>query len=1109
MAKTVGTQAGRLWLAHRSAEDDRYKDLTELIRVNFRDGISRRKVEHQIDGIALAVMERLQPLCEGELRGLQEEDKASVIAEVTEALREADLSDAVVLGADADAVKLARDVRARIPRRDLSFELGEAGARLFDVLLMECCDCLVRIVMELPQFGPRATAETLTRLSGLSDQVAMVLARMPPRSLDAPEGADDDEEFGRRYAEHISRVLDHVELFGVRVRRYRPQTSLSVAYISLSVSGDGLRRTSTPGMDRLAGHLSLAGERWDEAEHGSNATVRVETALGDKHRTLIRGEAGSGKSTLLRWLAITAVREGFDADLAGWNGCMPFLVKLRSHADGDLPRPEDFLNGTADALTGLMPRGWVHRRLKSGKALLLVDGVDELPGSQRRKVPGWLRDLLSAFPGVRVVVTSRPAAASARWLAGEGFATAHLEPMAPGDLRALIRQWHQAIGDTEHLPCAVEELPGYEGALLARLESAPHLRALAATPLLAAMLCALNLDHATRLPRDRMGLYAATLEMLLDRRDGERDIPSFQDVDLDYTQKLRILQDLAWRLSTSHRSELPKPVVLRGIEEKLAAMPQVEGTPEAVADHLLQRSGVLREPVDGRIDFVHRTVQEYLTAQQAVYDHDIEYLIDRAHQPGWRETIIMAAGHANGPQLTELLTGILARTTDGSRRARYMKLLAAACLETAPTVPVELRQQVHACVDDLVPPREKNTARSLSTAGDVVLDRLPATLDGLTAAQAAATVHAAALINGPRALRRLVGYRHDPRPGVQRELQRAWTYFDPDEYARRVLVDAPLTDTIVRVATTAQLPFLRHLANIRKLFVEVAPLDDLSFLDDVQGLESIGFYEVPAPDISPLLHHAETLHDISGALFQETASRIFAELPMLRSLNVGFDGLRDINFVDDLPQLEELTIRGLDGVRDFSPISRRQNLVCLWLMDCNHLVDVTLLPLGDQMRELGIYGSRLSCGLADIVAQAPRIERLNIADCPWISDIEPLSRLRLKSLVIGGRVDDIGPLATQHQLAVLILIDSGVEDLTPLSGLLQLEQVNLGRCRNLTDLAPLASLGKLDTLVLTDARPGLDLAPLARRRGVRIRIRAGQDVRNRELVRGSIIEEIP
>ena len=94
----------------------------------------------------------------------------------------------------------------------------------------------------------------------------------------------------------------------------------------------------------------------------------------------------------------------------------------------------------------------------------------------------------------------------------------------------------------DSLPCAAIELPRYEGALLARLESAPHLRALAATPLLAALICALNLDRSTHLPRDRMGLYSAALELLLERRDIEREIPAHTAIALDREQKTRILQ---------------------------------------------------------------------------------------------------------------------------------------------------------------------------------------------------------------------------------------------------------------------------------------------------------------------------------------------------------------------------------------------------------------------------------------------------------------------------------------------------------------------------------------------------------------------------------------
>ena len=47
--------------------------------------------------------------------------------------------------------------------------------------------------------------------------------------------------------------------------------------------------------------------------------------------------------------------------------------------------------------------------------------------------------------------------------------------------------------------------------------------------------------------------------------------------------------------------------------------------------YLLERSGVIREPVVGRIDFVHRTFQEYLAGKQAAEKHLMEFLVRNAH----------------------------------------------------------------------------------------------------------------------------------------------------------------------------------------------------------------------------------------------------------------------------------------------------------------------------------------------------------------------------------------------------------------------------------------------------------------------------------------------
>ncbi|MGH1552696.1 NACHT domain-containing protein [Streptomyces sp. L7] len=229
--------------------------------------------------------------------------------------------------------------------------------------------------------------------------------------------------------------------------------------------------------------------------------MRVESALGGASRVLLRGEAGSGKTTLLRWLAITAARGAFTAELADWNGLTPVFVKLREYSGRPLPKkPEELLDGVAGNITGIMPKGWVERQLRDNKVLLLVDGVDELLGSERRSVRDWLRNLLGTYAGIRVVVTSRPTAAGADWLRREDFTALHLDRMTPPDLAAFVRQWHHAVRELgDELPCAVDELPRYEQSLLNSLKDRAHLQSLAGTPLLAAMLCAMHLKRGSQL----------------------------------------------------------------------------------------------------------------------------------------------------------------------------------------------------------------------------------------------------------------------------------------------------------------------------------------------------------------------------------------------------------------------------------------------------------------------------------------------------------------------------------------------------------------------------------------------------------------------------------
>jgi hypothetical protein len=704
VGKAVAQHAAKEWLRRRHNANERTSTLAELAAKELTSPLKRGKLDNALEGIGYRAAEQLEPLLATEFRGLADNDIAAAVDTAISALRETDLSDDAIFAADADPEVLARSIRGQVPDRARRADLPKAAADLYEFVLDQGCRYLIQVVRQLPAFQPRALAEVLDRLSALADQLAEILANTPRLGLNAQQGDVGPDAFKAEYFHYLAANLDRLDLLGLSMRQ-RPRLSLSLAYVSLAVSDqDGHKRRTALDPVQLA-------ERWFGEMRELDATGnRVEAAIGTAGRTLVLGEAGSGKTTLLDWLAVTATRGGFTDALQDWNGRVPFPVRLRRYVKSDLPRPEQFLEHAASWVAGIMPKGWVHQCLRSGRALVLVDGVDEVPAAKRRAVRSWLSELVTTYPDVRVVVTARPAAAEERWLADDGFASVELERMSPRDVRLFLERWHEAAASAESLPCEPGQLPEAERRLLNQLDARPDLRALAANPLLCAMLCALNLGRTSELPHNRMELYRAALNMLLDLRDAERGIAGL----LDVTAKTVLLSDLAWRLTLANRTELSRDKALELVSHKLLAMPDVDEKPAKILDHLMERSGVVRAPVPGRVDFVHRTFQEYLAASEATEEQHIDTLVGHAHLDTWRETIVMACGHAKRSQSRELLTAILDRADDEPRHARRLRLLAAACLETVTELDPEIRVRIDAVITDrLVPPRSIRETQSL------------------------------------------------------------------------------------------------------------------------------------------------------------------------------------------------------------------------------------------------------------------------------------------------------------------------------------------------------------------------------------------------------------
>ncbi|MCX4905160.1 NACHT domain-containing protein [Streptomyces sp. NBC_00878] len=928
LGTTVANTAAQMWLGGKRQEQERRLPLDELVRVRVPGLRLQRSVKRQFEEMADAAAARMEPFLTHEFRGLDKNGREAAINGVCDTFAAADLSDEAVLAADANPAELVRRITRAV---QTPVGLNEVEERFYRLLFTECCQYYVSIVRSLPAFEERTLAELLERSTSLGTDVKRILERLPDRSLFAPDGTDQDAGFRRLYMDLVSNNLDEVELFRRTSDRAAAQVRLSVAYVSLRTTGDtGTRRAGGRSSPLLRPDMS----DWEEPGAESSG-MQVEAALGGASRVLLRGEAGSGKTTLLRWLAITAARGAFTTELADWNGLTPVFVKLREYSGRPLPRkPEELLDGVAGAITGIMPKAWVERQLGDGKVLLLVDGVDELQGGERRSVREWLRRLLGTYNGIRVVVTSRPTAASVDWLRKEDFTALHLDRMTPPDLAAFVRRWHQAVRELgDDLPCAVDELPRYEQSLLNSLKDRPHLPSLAGTPLLAAMLCAMHLNRGSQLPRDRMELYKNALDTLVHDRDTERNVPSAVDSKLSLGDKLVILRDLAWRLSDNNRSEISMDQAAVHVGRKLAAMRHLDvQDSHGVLGQLLERSGILRDPVQGRLDFVHRTFQEYLAAEEATEEDRIGNLVGRAHLDLWRETIIMAAGHANTRQREELLGGILDRAEMEPRHTRALRLLAAACQETLPSISGELADRLDEAVSALLPAHRQTDPPALAAVGTSLLRRLPRSLAELTEKAAVQTVRTVALIGGEAALSLLAGYADDDREPTVAELIRAWAYFDADAYADQVLTYLPLKGHSVSLTHSGQWQAATRLTSITNLWIEY-PLPELAALDQLPPLEFLYVQALSGVgDMSVFAAHPD-LHDLTvmGRPGQLKRLETVENLQNLNHLRLGLRGTADLGGLRLGQAVSGISLFGVSETTDLGTLSGYSDVSYLFL----------------------------------------------------------------------------------------------------------------------------------------------------------------------------------
>jgi hypothetical protein len=406
------------------------------------------------------------------------------------------------------------------------------------------------------------------------------------------------------------------------------------------------------------------------------------------------GAPGSGKTTLLRHTAREMClprRRRTDRDV-------PILLYLRDHVATIVAEPAVALPALVTselARYGLAAQaGWLEHRLRDGQCVVMLDGLDEVARLEdRQAVSEWVRLQVVRYPDNDFVVTSRPSGYLSAPI--EGAIALQTQPFTPEQVDCFAHRWYLAeerhkTGAQERRKTGAEDRAVTRRAqeradeLIARLRTAPALRALTVNPLLLTMIATVHRPDSV-LPGSRAELYTEICQFLLWRNQGAKKL----HVEPRGYQRERLMRILAFEMmdrQVLYLSTADAITILRPVLHRMTKNVAPEDFLEDVA-----ANGLFIERESGSRAFAHQTFQEYLAAAHIRDENRQDVLTSAVGDVWWRETTLLyVAGADAGP----IVEACLAASTIPALT------LAFDCAKEAGELAEDLREKVDGLLDE-------------------------------------------------------------------------------------------------------------------------------------------------------------------------------------------------------------------------------------------------------------------------------------------------------------------------------------------------------------------------------------------------------------------------
>jgi len=482
--------------------------------------------------------------------------------------------------------------------------------------------------------------------------------KRPPKTQTAPDTRDAKQ----RYLDYIITTHQNLPVAGFETN-LRVPIPLENVYVTLQARMTEIDHARD-------GRRELVAER-REFQSDRNITVQeaLQFALNKNYDgVVILGQPGSGKTTLAKYFLLCFATGKAEKNLQLSQKLLPILLFLRE-VDPEKSCLENILAALQKHQLGL-DENFFLPYLQKGEAILLLDGLDEVPTEEKRQqVSRWIHQQVHlTFPRCPVIATSRFSGYRGGAVLPGYYLRLEIQDYQLEQVKQFLENWLTAVETHVHEDSRHWRNEAKQKAedLHRRIEETAALRELAVNPLMLQIIALVHRDRGT-LPERRIELYKECTDVLLERWDKAKNLP----VPLSAAEARQLLQPVAlWMHSVENRREVGKQEILdylAPILPRLAA--QVTG--EDLLKSWQDRSGIFKG--EGDIYFFHHlSFQEYLTAEEIRNNRQVEILVKNFDKAWWRETTLLAMGLTNPPIFADFMKALLRVAWSNGARVDFM-----------------------------------------------------------------------------------------------------------------------------------------------------------------------------------------------------------------------------------------------------------------------------------------------------------------------------------------------------------------------------------------------------------------------------------------------------